>query len=516
MKLQENSIRWAIKHIQKFHDTDLFPLPREFELIFSKIDEFVNIVKNIDLGSFNWSSSRRFIVPKAELSYRVVTQLSPIDSVFLAALIYEIGSQIEAKRVPLASKKVFTYRFEPTSEGYLYRKESAWTEYWTESLSKINNYQFVTYLDIADFYNQIYHHTIENQLINCGIENQKIKLIMNLLNSTTKRVSRGVPIGPYSTHILAEMSLIPIDRSLILRGYNFIRFADDYLIFTNSIQKAKAAVYEFAEILDKEQRLSIQSQKTRIFNKDEFIPYANAKVADQPLNRKEEAIIELIKVKAGSDPYAPINLFSLNKRELKIIGKDKLTSLIESYLNEDEIDFVRIRWIYRRLRQLGTPNLVNFTILNFEKLLPALNDICHYLLSASDSYSEDWKEIGEKAFRLFELPIIRSNEYFQIAIVNLFSSNVKMNHFDKLLSLYKFSGESIKRKIILMANELEAEPWIREQKENIGQMNEWTKRAFYLAISKLPKEEQKFLIRGIKTTLTPENYLEHFILKNLE
>lgn len=513
MKLNEDSIRWAINHILKFHDTDLFPLPKEFEVIGINVEDFISIIKNIDLSSYQWNSSRRFIIPKSELSYRVVTQLTPIDSIIFSALIVEIGSKIELKRIPFNRKRVFTYRFNPTSNGDLYRANTPWTSYWSTALEKIETHQFVTYLDIADFYNQIYHHTIENQLISCGVENQKIKVIMNLLNSLTQRVSRGIPVGPFAAHLLAEMSLIPIDNLLGLKGYDFVRYADDYLIFTNTKEKAKAAVYELAGILDKEQRLNIQTQKTKIFSKSEFIEYAKAKLADQPLNEQEKEILELIKDKTGNDPYAQVSIYTLSADELAKVSEGNLVSLLESYLQEEHIDYVRIRWIYRRLSQLGAPGLVNFSIENFDELFPAINDVCHYLLSASETYSGDWKELGELTLELLNLDIVKSNEYFQIALINLFSSNEKMNHFDKLLELYKNSSEPIKRKIILMANQIGAESWIRHLKESVGQMNDWTKRAYFMSLQHLPNEEKKFLIRGIKTSLSNESYLELFLLK---
>lgn len=513
MKLNEDSIRWAINHIMKFHDTDIFPLPKEFEVIGNNIEEFVSIIKDIDLSSYQWNSSRRFIIPKSELSYRVVTQLSPIDSVIFSALIVEIGNKIELRRIPFNKNRVFTYRFNPTSNGDMYRTNNPWTSYWSTALEKIEIHQFATYIDISDFYNQIYHHTIENQLIKCGVENQKIKVIMNLLNSLTQRVSRGIPVGPFAAHLLAEMSLIPIDDLLRLKGYDFVRYADDYLIFTNTEEKAKAAVYELAEILDKEQRLTIQTQKTKIFNKAEFIRYAKTKLADQPLNQQEKEILELIKNKTGNDPYAQVSIYSLSPDELAKVSEVKLVGLLNSYLREENVDYVRIRWIYRRLSQLGAPGLVKFSIENFDDLLPAINDMCHYLLSASETYNGDWKELGELTLELLDLDIVKSNEYFQIALINLFSSNIKMNHFDKLLELYKNSSEPIKRKIILMANQIGAESWIRYLKESVGQMNDWTKRAYFMSLQHLPDEEKKFLIRGIKTSLSSENYLELFLLK---
>ena len=121
----------------------------------------------------------------------------------------------------------------------------------------------VLYCDIADFYNQISHHTIENQLIESGFPNQAIKWIVRLLESTTSGVSRGVPIGPHSIHLLAEASLIPVDNTFLAEGFRFLRFADDILILCENQQEAQLTLAKVAEILDKQQRLMLQRHKTR-------------------------------------------------------------------------------------------------------------------------------------------------------------------------------------------------------------------------------------------------------------
>lgn len=76
-------------------------------------------------------------------------------------------------------------------------------------------------------------------MIESGLPNQAIKWIISLLESTTAGVSRGVPIGPHAIHLIAESSMIPIDNSLCSIGLNFMRFADDILIFCDSHDSAK-------------------------------------------------------------------------------------------------------------------------------------------------------------------------------------------------------------------------------------------------------------------------------------
>jgi hypothetical protein len=174
LKLNEESIRWAIEHIYIEGDTDLFPKPKEIDIIYENKESVLQKLSNIDLSNYNWNPSRRFVIPKTELSYRVATQLDPIDSIVLAAIIYEFGENIENRRIPIEHGSVFNYRFSPNELGYLYSGYKSWTEFWEMSLAKSMDFNYVVYVDIADFYNQIYHHVIENQLIQSGCNRQVV------------------------------------------------------------------------------------------------------------------------------------------------------------------------------------------------------------------------------------------------------------------------------------------------------------------------------------------------------
>lgn len=129
MKLSETSYQWSIKHLFKESDTDLFPRPFELNVLHEMQSELIGLCKDIDIGSYKWHASRRFIVPKNDVSYRVGTQLDLIDSIILGAIIYEYGKEIENKRVPESQKVVFSYRFKPLSDGTLYGNKNAWNNF---------------------------------------------------------------------------------------------------------------------------------------------------------------------------------------------------------------------------------------------------------------------------------------------------------------------------------------------------------------------------------------------------
>ncbi len=190
MNLNQASFDWAINHILKYGDSDLFPKPYEIEAI-SKLAPPVAVeLSKVDISNYFPSPARRFIVPKEDLSYRAATQLDPLDSIFLTAIIHQFGACIEARRRLIPERRVFSYRFSPDSDGNLYRQENSWNLFWQECKRKAFSYQYAIVLDISDFYNQIYHHTVENQLIESGFPNQAKNWIMNLLESLTAKTSR--------------------------------------------------------------------------------------------------------------------------------------------------------------------------------------------------------------------------------------------------------------------------------------------------------------------------------------
>ncbi|MEW6423441.1 MAG: hypothetical protein AB1523_01665 [Bacillota bacterium] len=91
MKFKPESFRWALQSLKKYGDSDLFTYPVELSVLNELGDSAVLKIADCDLGNFIPGPARRFIVPKDDLSYRVATQLDPLDSLVFTALAYEYG-----------------------------------------------------------------------------------------------------------------------------------------------------------------------------------------------------------------------------------------------------------------------------------------------------------------------------------------------------------------------------------------------------------------------------------------
>src|SRR2546430_2148014 len=94
MKLNPVSVRWALGSLKRFGDTDLFPHPIELDVVCADVEAAVSLISEIDLSTHIPAAARRFIVPKADLSYRQATQLDPLESVLLTALRLPVGCSV--------------------------------------------------------------------------------------------------------------------------------------------------------------------------------------------------------------------------------------------------------------------------------------------------------------------------------------------------------------------------------------------------------------------------------------
>lgn len=490
--LSGDAVRWAVDFVQIHSDGDLFPKIIEMNAISDHKDQFVALIEGKGLSQFSPGACRRFIVPKDEISYRQATQLDPQDSIILTSIIYQYGIGIESRR--LNNDIVFSYRFSPDINYGLYSTKNSWNDFWLKVYEKSSYYKNILYCDIADFYNQIYHHIIENQLIESGFPNQETKWIINLLESTTAGVSRGVPIGPHPIHLLAEAAMIPIDNSISTQGLEFLRYADDILIFCDSEKSAKTALAKIALILDKQQRLMLQRHKTKIYNSEEFRIMSKTMIEDRPISSEEDVILKIIKKYSGGDPYRTVTYNEISKEDWEHITEDIISKIIYDYINQKEVDYIRLRWFYRRLAQIGHPGAIEVSLNEISKLSPCFANICAYLASVQTIDKERWKYIGEKLLELLESDEVLNNEFFRLSILSLFTKNKYINHFSILVNKYPSSESFVRREILLAATQNSAYDWLREQKENYQSMDPWQKMAFVYGISGLPKDEKNYFI----------------------
>ena len=517
IRLSADTYEWALKHLINEGDTDLFPPPFEIDAIKFNWGAIIDELVRLDLTNYTWSGGRRFVVPKEKLAFRNATQLDTQDSLILAGIVKEYGPRIESARISTAEKKVFSYRFDPQPDGLFYGQSSNWHEFWETSLSKAKApaCEWVVIADITDYYNQIYHHVLENQLVDSGIPHPVVKVITKLLSKLTHSVTRGIPVGPHSVHLLAECALIPVDRSLLSHGLEFCRYVDDVHFFCRTQEEAQIALYAFADILDKQQRLTLQKQKTDILPASKFVERANAMLVDRPLNSDEHAILKVIKKHSSNNPYATVSLTSLSAEELAVVSEEKLAELFELYLKSEPRNYPRIGWLLRRLSQVGAPGAMEYLLQNISEFTPALGDVARYIMRSSCNYSGNLEDMGGLIVTALNLPVIKHSEYIQIVLINLFAKVPQLDHINKLTAMYQSSSSSVRREIIIAAGIAKQGHWVKERKDEFATADPWLRRALIFSSSSLPGDEGTHWLKQIKTGMSSiEKLVAQFAFRN--
>mgnify|MGYP003343270958 CR=1 FL=1 len=445
-------------------------------------------LKDIDLTNYSWRPSRRFLVPKGYLAFRPVTQLDPLDAIFLSALVFEIGADIEKRRRPVQERRVFSYRFRGASDGTLYSSADSWADFWKVSKERAASAKYVLLTDIADFYNQIYHHVIENQLDSAGVRPPLKYALTRLLQQDSEKVSRGIPIGPHATHLLAELSLVPSDNFFCDIGMRFCRFVDDIHVFCDSESQAHVQLHKMAAYFDATQKLTLNKQKTKVMSSTAFQSLCDSQLTDHPINSNEARILEVVRRNSRS-PYARVGMGSIAPAERPLFDKATLEDILSAYLAANDVDHVRLRWFLRRLAQVGAPGAVAFCLKNFERLVPEVAEVAGYLQSAEESYVGPWPELGADLLKVYSGEVAKPNEYLRIVLLGLFGRMTKLDNLPHLFSLYENVRPSEQREIILAAAAAGAVDWVRQFKGRYLGAEPWTARAMAYAMRILPRDE---------------------------
>jgi hypothetical protein len=497
VKLKISSLKWALKHVAKEGDTDLFPMPFEFSIIKKKASDVLDDLSRVEINGYAWKGPRRLMVPKSEFAFRSVCQLDPLDSILFAALIKEVGAKIEKRRLAQDAAKVFSYRFNPKPDGQLYASSTGWEEFWNKSKLMCDKYKFVLVTDISDYYNQIYHHTIENQLDLCSLDKAYWHAFKNLLANVTEGVSRGVPVGPHPAHLLAELAMIPVDEFLDSLGVDWCRYVDDIHIFCKSRDEGHAILYKFVDYLDKTQKIQVNKQKTKITKSEVFAEICEQNKIDHPINPLELEMLKAVRSYTTS-PYERIKISKLTPEDAAKLSRQNIEKVLKDYISAEDVDYTRLRWFIRRLTQIGAPGGIEYIVKNFDEFLPAIAEVGNYFESSATNYDGSWNEIGDDLVRIYGSGIVMASEYLQVVILSLFARIGNLNHINKLTQMYAESTAMCQRKILLAAAQAGARSWLSTHKGEYKNADTWKRRAVIYSMRALPSDEKEFWLKSVR------------------
>jgi hypothetical protein len=499
LSLKKESVTWAIKHFSIYGDTDIFPVPVEFEFFVQNIDKIsTEVSEQIDLHTYKPVGIIDSLVPKSKVGFRIGHQLFPVDCLLITAATYEIGHFLEAARRPADEGVSFSYRFSPTPDGEMFasdHKFTHWLEHqWRWSLLS-TEYEYVIKTDISDFFQRIYHHRIENSLLEYTGGSKIGSFVFKMIKEYTTRQSFGLPVGSDFSRIIAESTLIDIDEAMIREGIEFTRFVDDMVIFCKKGVSPYGILSFLAGHLAKCEGLSLSAQKTKIISFEDFRLTFSGSV--QTGNDEDDARdmirYEILDVYEGEE---------IRQEKLNELAHLDLPNLLSEELSRDIWDSNKIRILLRALKIVKSAACVDLIKENFEDLMPFIKDVVLLMEEINQENPGIFSEMSQNIFKYLAgstcqaLPVVRAwmFELLIRRIVPFVSADIKR---------LPWSTETLdRRQITLLYYVAEDVSYFRSKKTRLSEMNTWELTYFVYGATCLPKDEYKVWIGNIRKTFS--------------
>ena len=481
--VQETSLEWALLHQTNYYDSDFFPRLFEFEAI---KHDWVNIKKHLlllDLEGYAPKNPFISLAPKPNGTYRVVHQLDPIDSLLYAALMYENAGIIESYRIPESRKIACSYRIKPDTTGSFFLKDTnGYPDFLEKSEELATKYSsgVVLTCDIVDFYNQIYLHRVSNVLSEAGSKaNSVIEAFLSGLNTN---VSRGIPVGPAPSILIAEAIMSDINKKILGFTDSFAQYVDDLFIFFKSESDAKIFLHELTKYLYSTHRLVFSPDKTQIIKIEKF----KRSYLKEEARIEKEAIHSKLEELGGDYPSPDeIKEFDdLEGPEKFKIRSDTYSELFEEALKFEKIELGLLRHILRQAGRYKVKKIIPQIFKNFDRLLPVMRELVVYFD----------KVLSETTVLKFEkhFATILESPYLKLPYVNMWVFTLFQNqNFNFTRIKIDYNRIFRIRERALIAKRENNLIYIKDVKDGLDTLGIWDRRAVLYASIILSEDEVK-------------------------
>lgn len=142
---------------------------------------------------------------------------------------------------------------------------------------KKHGYTWVIDADIASFFDTVDHEKLLSALNDEIADGSVLKLIRHILTAgvveplaaDVEPTRLGTPQGGPLSPLLANVYLHAFDEVMVAAGLGLVRYADDFVVFTKSKERADTAMLLIREVLEGALGLRLHPEKTRVVSVDE-------------------------------------------------------------------------------------------------------------------------------------------------------------------------------------------------------------------------------------------------------
>lgn len=229
-----------------------------------QVDELLQYLKengdqlkeDIRKGKYNPKAVRRVEIPKADGSKRKLGIPTVVDRVIQQAIAQQLSKIYE----PIFSENSYGFRPNRSCHDAILKAK--------EIMNK--GYKWVVDLDLEKFFDTVNQDLLISIIRKTVNEDKVVSLIRKylqagvLVNGVFENTEKGTPQGGNISPILSNIILNELDKELEKRGLQFVRYADDCVIFTKSKKSAERVMESITRFIETKLRLKVNRVKSKV------------------------------------------------------------------------------------------------------------------------------------------------------------------------------------------------------------------------------------------------------------
>jgi RNA-directed DNA polymerase len=214
------------------------------------------IKKDIREGRYNPKAVRRVEIPKTDGSKRKLGIPTVVDRVIQQA----IAQQLSIIYEPKFSENSYGFRPNKSAQDAVLKAKEIMN----------NGYKWVVDLDLEKFFDTVNQDLLISIIRRTVNEDKVVSIIRKylqagvLVNGVFEKTEEGTPQGGNISPILSNIMLNELDKELEKRGLEFVRYADDCVIFTKSRKSAERVMENITRFIETKLRLKVNKNKSKV------------------------------------------------------------------------------------------------------------------------------------------------------------------------------------------------------------------------------------------------------------
>ena len=254
--LSDENLKTAIKKVKANKGA-----PGVDKMVIDELDEYFaknkdKIVQSILDMKYHPQPVKRVYIPKPNGKMRPLGIPTAVDRVIQQAVANKLNEIYE----PVFSNYSFGFRSNRSAHDAIYH-----------ALDLINyGYEWIVDLDIEKYFDTVNHDKLISILRENVNDRRTLHLIRSFMragimdNGFVSSNTRGVPQGGPLSPVISNVYLDKFDKELEARNLNFVRYADDCIIFVKSEMSANRVMKSITSWLEKKLFLKVSATKTKV------------------------------------------------------------------------------------------------------------------------------------------------------------------------------------------------------------------------------------------------------------